>query len=218
VSVRVYVEGGGNYKHTDTATSCRRGFGGLFAKLPLPERSVSIVACGGRSDTFKDFRTAVGQGGRHFVALLVDSEGPVATSTSGWAHLKANDNWDRPTAATDDQAYLMVQCMEAWFLADREALRQFYGQGFIVESLPRGADVEQLPKDAIVSALKHASRRTSKGEYHKTRHGFALLLLIDVQKLRARSGHARRLFDTLIGRATRQAPDRIRNSRRNRRR
>ena len=31
--------------------------------------------------------------------------------------------------ATDEQAHLMVQCMEAWFLADRETLAAVFGRG-----------------------------------------------------------------------------------------
>lgn len=46
MSVCVYVEGGGDYKHTDTATACRRGFRQLFEKLRLPARCFSVIACG----------------------------------------------------------------------------------------------------------------------------------------------------------------------------
>jgi hypothetical protein len=38
----------------------------------------------------------------------------------------------------------------------------------------------------------------TKGAYHKTRHGFALLALIDPAKLRQRSLHAARFFDSLL--------------------
>ncbi|HEY6292163.1 MAG TPA: DUF4276 family protein [Terriglobia bacterium] len=131
----VYVEGGGDYKHTDTATACRRGFRELFEKLGIPARRLSIIACGSRSEAFKDFQRRLRRRTDEFVILLVDSEGPVGAQTS-WAYLKAKDNWRRPTG-TDDQAHLMVQCMQAWFLADREALGEFYGQGFLAGSLCR---------------------------------------------------------------------------------
>jgi hypothetical protein len=65
-----------------------------------------IIACGGRDDAFDRFRHAPEE--QHAI-LLVDSEGPVATKP--WVHLKARDGWD-PGAATDDQAQLMVACME----------------------------------------------------------------------------------------------------------
>ena len=197
MSVRVYVEGGGDYKHTDTATACRRGFHELFEKLGLPERRLSVIACGSRDQTFNDFRKAVRQQADDFVILLVDSEGPVE-APSAWAHLHARDGWQRPAGTTEDQAHLMVQCMEAWFLADREALIEFYGQGFLAGSLPGQPNIEQIPKRSLLPVLKHASKQTTKGPYDKTRHGFALLALIDPQRLRDASLHAGRLFDVLI--------------------
>jgi hypothetical protein len=202
VSVRVYVEGGGNYRHTDTSTACRSGFVQLFEKLGLPPRRLSVVACGSRSETFKDFRQRVRQQTDEFVILLVDSEGPVGAAAS-WAYLRTRDNWRRPTRSTEDQAHLMVQCMEAWFLADRQALGSFYEQGFLARSLPGHANIEEVPKDELVRRLEHASRNTQKGRYHKTRHGFALLALIDPQKVRAASRRASMLFDVLIREANR---------------
>ena len=197
MSVRIYVEGAGDYKHTDKATACRQGFQKLFEKLGLPERRLSVIACGSRFQTFNDFRKAVRQYPDDFVILLVDSEGPVE-APSAWAHLHARDKWQRPAGTIDDQAHLMVQCMEAWFLADREALIEFYGQGFLAGSLPGQPNIEQILKRSLLPVLKHASKQTSKGPYHKTRHGFAVLALIDPQRLRVASPHAGRLFDVLI--------------------
>lgn len=199
MSVRVYVEGAGDYKHSDSATACRRGFRELFEKLGLPARQFSVHACGSRFQTFSDFRKAVRQYPDDFVILLVDSEGPVETP-SAWAHLQARDGWQRPAVAIEDQAHLMVQCMEAWFLADRKALIEFYGQGFLADSLPGQPNIEQIPVRSLLSALKHASKQTSKGSYHKTRHAFALLMGIDPQILRVASQHASRLFDVLTHR------------------
>lgn len=199
MSVRVYVEGAGDYKHTDNATACRRGFQELFKKLGLPENRLSVIACGSRFQTFNDFRKAVRQHPGDFVILLVDSEGRVV-APSAWTHLNASDRWQRPAGTIDDQAHLMVQCMEAWFMADREALTEFYGQGFLAGSLPGQPNIEQIPKRSLLPVLKHASKQTTKGSYHKTRHGFALLALINPQSLRNASPHAGRLFDVLIHR------------------
>jgi hypothetical protein len=201
VSVRVYVEGAGDYKHTDRTTACRRGFQELFARLGLPERRIRVIACGSRRQTFNDFKKAVLEDLTDFVIMLVDSEGPVSTPTS-WDHLHARDGWQRPGPATDEQAHLMVQCMETWFLADRDALTEFYGQGFLAGSLPGQSNIEQIPKDSLLPILKHASKQTTKGSYHKTKHAFALLRLIDPSKLRAASPHAASLFDVLIQRTS----------------
>ena len=68
--------------------------------------------------------TAVNNGGPNDLPLLlVDSEGPVAAGQTSWQHLKARDNWDKPRPVSDDQAFLMVEVMETWFIADRH----YYG-------------------------------------------------------------------------------------------
>jgi hypothetical protein len=44
----------------------------------------------------------------------------------------------------------MVQAMEAWFLADREALAEFYGNGFSAQNLPGSpTNIEAIPKDDL---------------------------------------------------------------------
>jgi hypothetical protein len=88
--------------------------------------------------------------------------------------------------------------MEAWLLADRETLEGFYGQGFVMGALPANPNVEQVPKLQVEEGLRNASRHAkTKGEYHKTRHGFDLLARIDAGKVRRASTYAERLCDVL---------------------
>jgi hypothetical protein len=89
-------------------------------------------------------------------------------------------------------AFLMVQAMEAWFLADREVLAAFYGDGFLANSLPGSPrEIESVPKGDLEPALKHASGPTkTKGPYQKVKHGFALLALINPSKVENASPHA----------------------------
>ena len=91
--------------------------------------------------------------------------------------------------------------MEAWFLADREALAEFYDDGFLAKSLPGSpTNIEAVLKEDLESRLKQASRQTkTKGEYHKTRHGFALLALIDPKKVEDASPHAASFHKFLRG-------------------
>ena len=92
----------------------------------------------------------------------------------------------------------MVQCMEAWFLADREVVADYYGEGFNRNALPGQQDIEQIAKADVARALENATRNTrTKGQYHKTRHGFELLARIDPAKVRRASKHADRLCETL---------------------
>jgi hypothetical protein len=199
VKIAVYVEGGGRQRKT--LDDCRRGFGQLFAKVVQEGHQPKVIACGDRASTFHDFRSDTRQGKEGFLILLVDSEGPVDADNTSWAYLRTHDGWTRPSNVHNDQAHLMVQCMESWFLADREALHSYFDQGFLINSLPRRANVEEIAKRNVQRALDHATRRTMKGRYHKTRHGFALLALVNPIKLRPASGRARRLFEVLEERA-----------------
>ena len=136
--------------------------------------------------------------GDEFVALLVDSEAPVAEGSGPWQHLKDRDNWDRPAGATDDNAHLMVQCMEAWFLADKCRLAAFFGRGFNRNALPRRPDIEDTAKMDVLDGLKNATRQCRpKGEYGKGRHSFEILSKIDPCKVTAASPHAGRLVNIL---------------------
>jgi hypothetical protein len=92
----------------------------------------------------------------------------------------------------------MVQCTESWFLADRQALATYYGQGFVENALRRNPDVEAIAKADVLASLQAATRRTrTKGPYHKTRHGFALLSMIDPGRVSQASRHADRLFNLI---------------------
>lgn len=91
--------------------------------------------------------------------------------------------------------------MEAWFLADRRVLAEFYDGGFLVNSLPGSTtNVEVILKDDLEPKLKHASGPTrTKGEYHKTKHGFELLSKIDPAKVGDASPHAKQFNEFLRG-------------------
>ena len=52
----------------------------------------------------------------------------------------------------------MVQCMEAWFLADVSALENFFGAGFKAASLAKRDDIEEIPKLDVFVQLESASR------------------------------------------------------------
>jgi hypothetical protein len=133
-----------------------------------------------------------------FNLLLVDAEGPV-NHRSPWQHLKARvgDGWDRPGVG-DERCHLMIQAMEAWLIADREALRDYYGQHFHENALPDNRNVEQIEKDRLLRSLDEATRHSRKGKYHKTRHAPELLERIRSQVVRQRAPSCDRLFETLL--------------------
>ena len=89
------------------------------------------------------------------------------------------------------------KCMESWFLADKDTLESYYGQGFLRNSLPARPKVEAIPKATVMSSLEHASAPCQKKSYHKTNHGFAILALIDPKLIEAASQPAKLFNDFL---------------------
>jgi hypothetical protein len=156
-----------------------------------------IIACGPRSVTYKNFQKALKSQPHAFNLLLVDSEGPV--SGPPWAHLNKQDGWKKPPGVTDEQCHLMVQDMEAWFLADVTALKRFYGAGFNENALSSSPNVENIPKERLQEALKQATQNTTKRKYDKMLHGPDILAQLDPAKIRAAAPHCGRFFGTLAG-------------------
>lgn len=198
MNVTVYVEGGGTRRALKNR--CRQGFSEFFRSAGLSGRMPRIFAGGGRRATYDSYRTALAKATESdFAVLLVDSEGPVAARSDAWTHLNIHDKWEKPRGATDDAAHLMVQCMEAWFLADKSALVKFFGDSFNENSLPRRADVEEVSTGDIARGLEMATRQCKrKGAYAKGRHSFAILAELDSKKVTSDSPHAKRLIDTLL--------------------
>ncbi len=199
MSIKVYVEGGGD-KNPKLNRQCRAGFREFFSKAGLEGPMPSVHPGGSREKTYKKFCTAINEAKDDcFIVLLVDSEAAVASSDSPWEHLKKSDKWIQPSAAADDSAQLMVQCMEAWFIADRQSLGAYFGQNFNATALPKQHKVEAIAKDDLERTLKQATRSCSKGKgiYRKGRHSFELLECLDPSKVMESSPHARRLIDAL---------------------
>ena len=201
MTVKIYVEGGGDGR--ELRARCRRGFSSFFGKAGLVGRMPKVVACGGRQRAYDKFRAAlVARNERGFTVLLVDSEDPIAEGSGPWLHLMNRDTWAAPESATDDNAHLMTQCMEAWFLADRDGLEAFFGRGFNRNALPGNRNIEEVAKADVLDGLRNATRQCQpKGEYGKGRHSFEILSEIDPSKVRAASPHAQRLVDTLRAKA-----------------
>ena len=196
MSATIFFEGGGNIEATQS--KCREGLSQYCAKLKPKGSRLRIVAAGGREQTFDKFKRAAGNSrADEKVALLADSEGPVTSRTS-IQHLHEQDGWDF-AGLPNCEAFLMVQTMEAWFLADRKALAGFYDGGFLPKALPGSAtNVEIIRKADVEPALKKATKGTNtKGEYHKIDHGSALLALIDPTKVGDGSPHAAKFHQFL---------------------
>ena len=162
-----------------------------------------IVAGGAREKTFSSFKTALA-GGSVTPLLLVDSESPVLEtsetpdSSAAWAHLQREDRWQRPAAAQEDQAQLMVTCMETWILGDRGALRNAFGSALLESAPPPENDLEARSRDQVLEALRRATKAAGpRKTYDKGRRSFQLLAVADPQQLKQHLPHFRRLLETL---------------------
>ena len=168
MKVKVYVEGGGESK--SLRTKCRQGLSAFFEKANLVGRMPRIIACGGRDSAYDKFCIALrSRNAEEFIVLLVDSEGPVADGSGPWLHLSTRDRWTKPDDATDENGHLMVQCMEAWFLADKDSLAAYFDQGFNPNALTGRSDIENVAKRDVLEGLRRATRQCKKGEYGKAR-------------------------------------------------
>ena len=194
--VTIYMEGGGDSGSNKAAI--RQGMDALLQPLKAAARAKALhwrlVPCGGRDKAFRGFRNAVNRGDDAIILLLVDSEEPVTKAPC--SHLQARDGWDIGFA-DEDAIHLMVQVMETWIVADPDALNRYYGQNFDRNVLPRGANLEEVTKGEVARVLDQATEHTTKGRYHKIRHASELLKRIDVEKVKVRCRHCKRLFDKL---------------------
>ena len=189
--IRLYVEGGGDRRSN---ALFREGFNAFLREVQAQSRGRcrwSVIPCGGRDHAFDDFRDALATHRDAFNLLLIDSDEPV--DDAFWQWLRGR----RPPGARDDQCHLMAQAMEAWLIADPEALARFYRQGFNPNAFPRARDVETIARADLEPALKRDTRSTQRGEYRKVPDGPELLKRVDPARVRARAAHCRRLFDSL---------------------
>lgn len=201
--VKLYVEGGGDAAALRVA--CRRGFTSFLTKAGLTKRP-RVVACGGRQDAYESFCTAVQNGDE--ALLLVDSEAPIdpkhglgkPETWQPWQHLKlrlGDGCWNKPANAEEPDCHLLVQAMEAWFLADRDTLMSYFGRDFKENKLPAVENpIESIAKQEVYRALKAATHGcVQKGQYDKGTNSFEILALIDPAKVQAQSPWARRFVD-----------------------
>ncbi len=150
------------------------------------------VMCGSGYEAYEDFKTGFQTNGLAINILLVDSEKPVAENVGTWTHLKWNS-----LGLDDSHCHLMAQTMEAWLIADKAALTDFYKQGFNQNALPQNPRVEEIPKTDLLDNLRRATEKASKGRYHKTIHAPEILKRLDVAKVREAAPYCERLFQTL---------------------
>lgn len=196
MEIAIYFEGGGS--SAETKATLRQGMSAFLKPLVDMARQRrcrwSITSCGGRDQALDAFLDALEKEPEKFNVLLVDSEAAVASLPR--AHLQQRDGWNL-NLAQEEQVHLMTQCMEAWLVADPEALAEYYDQGFNANALPKRINLEEEPKVQIYAALENATRQTQKGSYGKIKHASELLKRVSQQKAKSRCAHRDLLFTAL---------------------
>lgn len=199
--IAVYVEGGGNT--AGQKAELRQGFDALFAseksKVREKNGSLRFICCGSRQQAYETFLNSLAMHPETINALLVDSETPIdpvpeneaEDARARVAHLQQKngtagrgqgDGWQL-TNIPPERVHLMVQCMEAWIVADPDALEAFYQKHFKKVSLPKRMNLEDEPKADLYEKLKNATKGTTKGEYGKIKHASKLLFVIDPERV-----------------------------------
>ena len=196
----IIVEGGsrgqteGPTKKSDFFNSeLRQAFHSLLKKAGVCTMP-RIVVAGGRAQAYDRFQTCT-QNGEN-VVLLVDSEKavPKEYNDKPWDFLKTFESWAWLEKLDNSHCHLMVQCMESWFFADKEKLKQYYKNGFREKKLLKGP-IEELSTDRIIESLENATRecKTKKG-YDKSRDSAKILRLLDPNLIKNQSYWANRFF------------------------
>jgi hypothetical protein len=189
--VRLYIEGGGD---RTSQRALRQGFNAFLARLIGRDVAglIDVTMAGSRENAFRAWRLGREDHAEDVVVLLVDSEAEVTGAAH--EHLQAQDGWE----GLADRCHLMVQVMETWLVADPEALEAFYKAGFRPRKLPGRDDLEQVPKQDVLNALKDATAGSTKGTYHKSDHAPRLLAAINPEKVRQRARHCIELGEALV--------------------
>lgn len=195
MTVVLYIEGGGDNRRQ--SAQFREGWREFFTMAGLGGRMPKVVRGGSRQQTFDQFAADIVERRPDVIPLLlVDSEAPVRPDHSVWQHLEARDRWNKPSDASDDDAFLMVQVMETWFLADRDALRNYFDAQFAENALRQWPQLEAVPKQRVLDALQSATARCQR-RYTKGKVSFELLAQVDPAHVEAACPHAKALLDRL---------------------
>lgn len=198
MKIKIYIEGGGDSHLQDR--EFRAAWASFFDKAGLGalRKKPTTFRGSGRKRTFDAYQTAVKtRKPDELPLLLVDSEDLVSSGHRPWQHLKARDGWEKPTGAGDEDVFLMICCMETWFLADRESLKRFFHDCWRDNALPLWLDLAAVEKSRVFEALAAATAACGRKRYSKGKVSFDLLRSIDPAILEQKCPDAKRLLDRL---------------------
>lgn len=185
--------------HFEGSSGLRPGFHKLFERHVRRARRqrfrFKLIAGGSRTETVKGFLWSCAAWPTVLNVLLIDSEAPVAHAASMIRTLRNESFWDRDVDCGDDQIHLMVQAIEAWFVADQQAFIKYFGRDFNSNALPSPQNAESTSPNELMAAIRNGLRRTQRRrDYDKVSDGLKLLQLIDEDTVSQNCQHFRRLI------------------------
>ncbi len=195
--VRLYVEGGPVGVDSDALRAFRSAFKNHLVRLDPRLKNMEVIARGSVHTTVKSYAEGFRQyAGERNLALLVDSDGPV-TAASCAEHLRSKLDSAHVPAEARVNLFLMVQCMESWFVADFVALQACFGNKLRQNALPRNLNVEAISVKDVLAALHESLRQSPTAKYRKVQHGTRILAELNPAQVAGKSRHARELHEFL---------------------
>lgn len=184
----------------DNAEAFRRGWQIFLGKAGVNRQMLEIIVGGGQQETFALFNNQLNRHVQQEATvpkplMLVDSEEPVAAGRAVWQHLgmRRQHSFQRPSDADDHSAFMMVQAMETWFIADQPALQRFFGSSFDASAFNNLPALESILKGDTLNQLRQATRRCSR-HYRKGKRASDLLAEINPERVAAACPHANQLI------------------------
>jgi hypothetical protein len=175
MEIRIYFEGN---------RTLRSGFKKFFDVLERSGRdrgsTVEFIAA---KNGLSDYRKASRSHPQAWNILLKDSE-------QQWSSHSAMCDTHGIHQSLANNVFWMVELMESWFLADPQALSEYYRRDFSVNAIGNTEDVERIPKAEVL-------RRLDKVGYHKVSHAPHLLERLNPERVQQRAQHCRLLFEAV---------------------
>ena len=190
--------------HFEGAKDLREGFVKLFGNHIERARQKRIhfdmIAGGSNAETVKDFLRSCRRNPSDLNVLLIDSEGSAPSAAEAIRALRSRSYWDANAAPDDGQLNFMVQAMEAWFIADPQAMARYFRNGFAVGRLPHPQNAESASPNELTDSINQALRAIGgrrRQKYDKVRDGAQLLARVNEATVRRNCPSFRRLTDFL---------------------
>jgi len=192
MEIRIYYEG-----HRLLKPGFDAFFKALHKQAEAKRSRIRLIAAKSGDEACDDFAAAQESHPHDWNILLKDSEGPDTGKLS--ASLCTKKGWRNADATS---IFWMVEMMESWFHADKDALERFYGNGFKRNALKSNRRVEEITKADLQNGLHAATKDTGKGDYYrnKTTHGPKLLAEIGPDRVQNAAPNCKKLFDAILAR------------------